>query len=113
MTDMNREMYDALRSANADETLAREAAESVTSPKGMATKYDILELKSYIQKGFGDIRKEMQDGFTDIRGEMQDGLAKADEKNNALKSTVSYTAGAVSVIAVIVVGIALMLLKGS
>ena len=60
MTSMLMELYDALISAGAAETKARDAAAAVPHGKDLCTKQDLLFTKQDIEKGLAEVRADMK-----------------------------------------------------
>ena len=85
MTVMIAEVYDALKSAGADEEKARRAAEAVADARS-ANLHSQMELRSDMQKLDSGLRQEMQSLEATLRSEMQSLRAELRSEMQALRS---------------------------
>jgi hypothetical protein len=66
MSLMNTELYNALRAAQVPDDLAEAAAQSVVSPKGLASKEDVAELRTELRTETAAVRVEIAAVRTDM-----------------------------------------------
>ena len=104
MTVMIAEVYDALRSAGADEEKARRAAEAVADARS-ANLDSQTELRSDIQKLDSGLRQEMQSLEATLRSEMQSLRAELRSEMQALRSEMNVMKGMLGGVLAIAVAI--------
>ena len=78
MTVMIAEVYDALRSAGADDDRARRAAEALAEWKGESQELraNIAEMRSEVSSGLSEMRSEASSGLSEMRSDVSSGLSE-------------------------------------
>ena len=75
----------------AKETTLKELGEMLAHVvEHMATKDDIVQLRTEMHEGFADIRAEMHEGFADIRSELKDIRNRLDALEAAVRNISGY-----------------------
>ena len=85
MTTMITEVYEAFKEANVSDAKAIAAATAIPTKNNLATKEDLLEVRSELKEDLLEVRSELKEDLLEVRSELKEDLL---EVRNELKEEI-------------------------